>query len=115
MAQAEAAEYGNPHLQGNNKPVYDEITATELDVVGEIPADISGHFLRIGPNPYYVPDESRYHIFDGDGMIHGVHIADGKVTYRNRFVASAGLTKERAEGHWLYPGLNMIGDYLAKG
>ena len=115
MSQAEAAEYGNPHLQGNNKPVYDEITATELDVVGEIPADISGYFLRIGPNPYYVPDESRYHIFDGDGMIHGVHIADGKVTYRNRFVASAGLTKERAEGHWLYPGLNMIGDYLAKG
>jgi len=115
VSEAETVEIENPHLQGNNKPIYDEITASDLEVVGEIPADISGYFLRIGPNPYYVPDESRYHIFDGDGMIHGVHITGGKATYRNRFVASAGLTKERSEGHWLYPGLNMIGDYLAKG
>ena len=115
MSEAESIESDNPHLQGNNKPIYDEITATGMEVIGEIPADISGHFLRIGPNPYYVPDESRYHIFDGDGMIHGVHITEGKATYRNRFVASTGLSKERAAGRWIYPGLNMIGDYLAKG
>lgn len=115
MSEVAKIEFDNPHLTGNNKPVYDEITATELEVIGEIPSDISGHFLRVGPNPYYVPDESRYHIFDGDGMIHGVHISEGKATYRNRFVATAGLSKERSEGHWIYPGLNMFGDYLAKG
>ncbi len=115
MSEVAKIEFDNPHLAGNNKPVYDEITAAELEVIGEIPSDISGHFLRVGPNPYYVPDESRYHIFDGDGMIHGVHISEGKATYRNRFVATAGLSKERAEGHWIYPGLNMFGDYLAKG
>ena len=57
-----------------------------MEVIGEVPADISGSFLRRGPNPYYVPDEARYHIFDGDGMIHGMHLGAGKATYRNRFI-----------------------------
>ena len=115
MSVAEVSEISNPHLLGNNKPVLDEITATDMEVIGTIPDDISGNFLRVGPNPYYVPDQSRYHIFDGDGMIHGVHISDGKATYRNRFIDSPGLRDEREQGHWVYPGLNMYGDYLAKG
>ena len=97
MSIAENVEFSNPHLQGNNRPVYDEITATDLEVIGQIPTDIEGSFLRIGPNPYYVPDQDRYHIFDGDGMIHGVHISQGGATYRNRFIDSAGLREERAD------------------
>ena len=115
MTAAETEDFTNPHLQGNYRPVYEEITATDMEVIGEIPKDLVGSFLRTGPNPYYVPDDSRYHIFDGDGMIHGVHFAGGAATYRNRFVDSAGLREERKEGHWIYPGLNMIGDYIAKG
>ena len=115
MTTAEVASYNNPFLKGNNEPVYEEITTTELEVIGEVPADISGSFLRTGPNPYYVPDEARYHIFDGDGMIHGVNFKNGKVTYRNRFVQSKGLDEERAKGEWIYPGLNMLGEYIAKG
>lgn len=108
-------ETNNPHLTGNNAPVYNEITASNLEVIGEIPKDIAGNFLRVGPNPYYVPDTDRYHIFDGDGMIHGVHLANGSATYRNKFIESPGLMEERAKGEWVYPGLNMFGDYLAKG
>lgn len=115
MSEAMVLDTDNPHLTGNNAPVYDEITASDMEVIGEIPKDISGNFLRVGPNPYYVPDPARYHIFDGDGMIHGVHIHNGQATYRNRFIQSPALTEERAEGKWLYPGLNMFGDYLAKG
>ncbi|MCX2980640.1 9-cis-epoxycarotenoid dioxygenase [Halieaceae bacterium IMCC14734] len=105
----------NPQLEENYKPVYDEITAEEMEVIGTIPNDIAGNFLRIGPNPYYVPDIEKYHIFDGDGMIHGVHIRDGKATYRNRFIDSDGLREERAKGEWIYPGLNMFGEMIAKG
>ena len=115
MSEAREQEWSNPHLQGNNAPVYEEITDDNLSVEGEIPRDISGHFVRTGPNPYYVPDESRYHIFDGDGMLHALHIQDGHATYRNKFVASKGLVEERAKGEWIYPGLNMFGDYLARG
>ena len=115
MSEVQQQAFNNPHLQGNNEPVYEEVVAEGLEVIGDIPKDISGHFLRVGPNPFYVPDEARYHLFDGDGMLHGVHIADGRATYRNRFIDSAGLAEERAEGHWIFPGLNMFGDYLAKG
>ncbi len=115
MSEAASHAPANPHLQGNNAPVYEEITATDLEVIGKIPTDISGNFLRVGPNPFYVPDEARYHIFDGDGMIHGVHIHNGQAAYRNRFIDSAGLREERKQGHWIYPGLKMFGDYLAKG
>lgn len=115
MSVAESSNYTNPSLEGNNKPIMDEITASDLEVIGEIPADISGNFLRVGPNPYYVPDVEKYHIFDGDGMIHGVHISGGEATYRNRFIDSEGLRDERKEGHWIYPGMNMYGDFLAKG
>lgn len=115
MSVAEETTFSNPHLQGNYKPVYEEITADNLEVIGQIPGDLAGCFLRTGPNPYYVPDDSRYHVFDGDGMLHGIHFDAGQATYRNRFVASPGLTEEREAGHWIYPGLNMLGEYIARG
>ena len=115
MSEAIVLETENPHLTGNNAPVYNEATVSDLEVIGEIPKDISGNFLRIGPNPYYVPDADRYHIFDGDGMIHGVHINEGRATYRNRFIKSAGFQEEQKKGEWIYPGIDMFGDYIAKG
>jgi carotenoid cleavage dioxygenase-like enzyme len=115
MTTAEAIAPRNPHLEDNYTPMMDEITAECLEVIGEIPADIAGNFLRIGPNPYYVPDVEKYHIFDGDGMVHGVHIRDGKATYRNRFIDSKGLAEEREKGEWIYPGLALFGEMLAKG
>lgn len=51
MSEAIVLETDNPHLSGNNAPVDDEVTVDELEVIGEIPADISGNFLRVGPNP----------------------------------------------------------------
>ena len=63
MSTADAIVINNPFLTGNNEPVFEEITTTELEVIGEVPADISGSFLRTGPNPFYVPDEEKYHIF----------------------------------------------------
>ncbi|MFK7975512.1 MAG: carotenoid oxygenase family protein, partial [Halioglobus sp.] len=115
MSEVAVHETNNTHLTGNNAPVYEEVTAADLEVIGEIPTDINGNFLRVGPNPYYVPDPDRYHIFDGDGMLHGVHLSNGTATYRNRFIQSKALQEERAKGEWIYPGLNMFCDYIAKG
>ena len=85
----------NFFLSGNWAPVQEEHVARDLEVIGEVPADLDGYFMRIGPNPVYVADVAAYHIFDGDGMIHQVEFKDGKATYRNRFVETAGLRKER--------------------
>jgi hypothetical protein len=51
---------------------------------GAVPTDINGVYLRNGPNAGHHADNGRGHFFDGDGMIHGVRIKDGKAFYCNR-------------------------------
>jgi carotenoid cleavage dioxygenase len=76
----------NPYLQDNFAPVEDEITAERLPVTGNIPRDLCGQLLRIGPNPVD-PDPASYHWFLGNGMVHGLQLEDGEATwYRSRFV-----------------------------
>jgi len=41
----------NPYLDGNFAPARSEITASRLLVLGELPADLCGVFVRNGPNP----------------------------------------------------------------
>jgi len=94
----------NPWLQGNFAPVDDELTTGPLPVTGEIPAALRGDYLRNGFNPAVAPPP-RYHWFDGDGMIHGVSLADGTARYRNRWVQTRGLKAEVREGRSLFGGM----------
>src|SRR5262245_40032425 len=75
----------SPFLQGNYAPVREEVTADGLKVVGTLPAEMDGMFVRNGPNPQFAP-KGPYHWFDGDGMLHGVRVRRGKASYRNRYV-----------------------------
>jgi len=86
-------------------PVDKEITATELDVIGEIPKELDGVYIRNGHNPIHQPPSGRYHWFDGDSMVHATAFKDGNATYRNRMVQTAGLLNEMEAGKGLYPGL----------
>lgn len=85
----------NPYLQGLYAPVSAETTAIDLPVIGEIPRDLHGAFVRNGPNPAQSP-EGLHHWFDGDGMVHAVYFENGKAEYRNRWVGTADLQAERA-------------------
>ena len=69
---------GNPYLSGIHRPMNEEKTLLELDVIGQIPESLNGQYLRIGPNPLKVPDPNNYHWFLGDGMADGVRIEGGK-------------------------------------
>ncbi len=98
-----APEGGHPYLTGIHKPMTEEVTLANLKVDGEIPAQLDGRYLRIGPNPVTAPDEASYHWFVGDGMAHGIRITDGKAEwYRNRWVrsnaVSDGLGEDRKPG-----------------
>ncbi|WP_329073274.1 carotenoid oxygenase family protein [Amycolatopsis sp. NBC_01480] len=79
---------GSLYVTGNYAPVQKEVTAYDLAVDGEIPAELSGRLLRVGPNPVSpVTDPVNHHWFNGEGMLHGVRLRDGKAEwYRNRFV-----------------------------
>jgi carotenoid cleavage dioxygenase len=53
--------------------------------------------MRIGPNPIEA-DPASYHWFTGDGMVHGLAIADGKAQwYRNRWIRSNAVAKALGE------------------
>src|ERR1051326_9271412 len=79
-------ESGNPYLAGNFAPVRSEDDFADLKVTGEIPKGLAGTFYRNGPNPQFEPRDANYHWFAGDGMIHAFTVADGKASYRNRYV-----------------------------
>ncbi|TXS45095.1 9-cis-epoxycarotenoid dioxygenase [Streptomyces sp. uw30] len=78
-----------PHLAGNFAPVLDEVTVTELPVTGAVPPELTGWYLRNGPNPQ---EAASAHWFTGDGMVHGVRLEGGRaVSYRNRWVRTPTL------------------------
>ena len=93
-----------PALDGNNAPVHAEDHFEDLVVIGQVPADLNGLYVRNGPNAFYPPDW-RYHAYDGDGMLHAVRFQQGKATYRNRWVSTSALREEQAAGHPLWKGL----------
>jgi carotenoid cleavage dioxygenase len=72
------------HLKGNFAPITEETSAFNLEVEGALPPELRGLYLRNGPNPR---SGTSRHWFLGDGMVHGVALADGKARwYRNRWV-----------------------------
>lgn len=96
-----------PDLRGNLFPVADELDVASCSVTGEVPEGLRGSFVRNGPNPMFEP-LGRYHMFDGDGMLHGVTFDDGRVSYRNRWIRSRGLGAEVAHERSIYPGLGDV-------
>ena len=98
----------NPYLQHNFGPVSDEMMNVPLNVlVGKIPNDLRGAFLRNGPNPKHTP-KGLYHWFDGDGMIHSVRLrgSHGDATYTNHQIRTRKLKYEDERGFsdWLKVG-----------
>ncbi len=94
----------HPYMNGAWTPNYDEYDATDMEVIGEIPRDIDGVYVRNTENPVHEPI-GRYHPFEGDGMIHTVSLADGKAEYRNRFVRTKAFNAEQEAGESFWAGL----------
>jgi carotenoid cleavage dioxygenase len=109
-----------PHLQGVFAPVHDEVDV-DLGVIGELPVEMDGLYLRNGPNPRFTPLGSYIFPLEGDGMVHGVWVSEGRARYRNRFVRTPALKAEESAGRALWgglmtgylPGVEQVGPALA--
>lgn len=87
-----------PHLLGNFAPV-GELTSYDLPVTGTIPRELTGWYLRNGPNPH---EAASAHWFLGSGMVHGVRLDGGRATsHRSRWVRTSSFT----EGATVYDSL----------
>jgi carotenoid cleavage dioxygenase-like enzyme len=90
MSPGELSFTDRPRLpvEGYFEPVPDEITAHDLPVTGTLPPQLTGLYLRNGPNPR---PGSPFPFIAGEGMIHGVRLEAGQARwYRNRYVKTRG-------------------------
>lgn len=82
-----------------------ERAADNLEVIGEIPRELDGVYLRNTENPVHNALSGIYHPFDGDGMMHVVGFGDGEAFYRSRFVRTDSFLAEQEAGGPLWPGI----------
>lgn len=94
-----------PYLTLEHAPVGRERDAADLPVTGRLPDGLRGTFVRNSADPLHPPSE-RYHWFDGDGMVHAVHLGDGAPSARNRWIRTPGFLAEQAAGRRLWSGIN---------
>jgi 8'-apo-carotenoid 13,14-cleaving dioxygenase len=74
------------YVSGALAPVTEEVTAVDLAVTGVLPPELTGRYVRNGPNQVDA-DPATQHWFTGTGMLHGVRLEAGRAAwYRNRFV-----------------------------
>jgi carotenoid cleavage dioxygenase-like enzyme len=71
------------------RSVTEEIASpVALSVTGALPSWLKGALLRTGPSKFEVGARTYNHWFDGLAMLHRFALADGGVTYTNRFLES---------------------------
>ena len=96
----------NPWLRGPFRPQGREyaVTSDELEVIGQIPDDLDGIYVRNTHNQALIP-MGIYHPYDGDGMLHSIRFRDGAAEYRNAFVRTTGFLAEQGAKKSLWPGM----------
>jgi len=87
----------SPWLQGNFGPVAYEVEGECELVLGALPEELHGAYMRNGYNSALRPLYD-YHHFEADGMIHCVRLGGDKVRYGNRFVRTKRFELETKVG-----------------
>jgi len=73
-----------------------EVALDALEVQGDLPSWLSGSLVRNGPALYEDRERSVQHWFDGQAMLHRFTLADGNVSYANRFLQTKSYEAMRA-------------------
>ena len=94
----------HPYLNGAWTPVFEEWHDDDCRVVGRIPDDLDGVYLRNTQNPVHEP-LGKYHPFDGDGMLCSMRFRNGHAAFRNRFIRTRGFVTEQETGRALWSGI----------
>ena len=98
-----SAQRSTPYLHGVRQPLSgeaDPVTITPSE--GACPSSLKGRSARYSTNPQLEPIE-RYHWFDGDGVVHGIHIADGVARYSTyHYIQTPSFHAERAAGEAMW-------------
>ena len=99
--QAEPIQFPKS-ARGFNQPMRFEANVYDCEITGKIPADISGAYVRVGPEFYFpqsLPDNGG---IDGDGYINMYRIKSGRADYKSRWVKTERWKNDRAAHRQMY-------------
>ncbi len=85
-----------------NRPIGIEWTARNLEVEGQIPAEIQGAFFRAVPDPAHAPRDPNDIALSGDGMVSRFYIDGGAIDHDIRYVRTPRFEAERKARHALF-------------
>jgi carotenoid cleavage dioxygenase-like enzyme len=94
----------HPYLHGVFAPTQREYDADNLEVEGELPADLYGAYVLNGPSQRFEPI-NKYHYYDGDGMLRAIYFRDGKASFRQRWIRNEAFVAEEIAGKSIWTGL----------
>jgi carotenoid cleavage dioxygenase-like enzyme len=79
-----------------------EVSVDRLPVDGQMPSWLAGSLLRTGPAKFEIGAQQLRHWFDGLAMLHRFTIADGHVSYGNRYLGSRSYRAAREQRRMVY-------------
>jgi beta,beta-carotene 9',10'-dioxygenase len=99
---AERATNNATDLTGGFDSLDDEVRVDRLTVDGRLPDWLQGSLLRTAPAKWEVGGRTMNHWFDGFAMLHRFGIANGEVSYANRFLQTKAYRAAREKGEIVY-------------
>lgn len=89
-------------FSGILKPLRFEGDILDLEVEGEVPAQLHGTFHRVHPDQQFAPMYDNDQFFNGDGLISLFRFRNGKVDFKQRYAQTDKFKLERAAGKALF-------------
>ncbi len=91
-----------PSFTGYNAPSRVEADIFDLEIHGELPAELNGVWYRMTPDPQYPPRLGDDIFISGDGMISSFRFENGHCDYKSRYVRTARFLAERKARRGLF-------------
>jgi carotenoid cleavage dioxygenase-like enzyme len=91
-----------PSFTGFNTPSRIEADIADLDIVGEIPAELNGAFYRVQPDPQFPPHLGDDIAFNGDGMVTMFRFEGGRCHFKQRWAQTDKWKLENDAGKGLF-------------
>ncbi|WP_043538714.1 carotenoid oxygenase family protein [Salinarimonas rosea] len=98
---SESPEDAAPYAAGFRSTTR-EVADVALAVRGTLPGWLCGALLRVAPALFEVGEQRYAHWFDGLARLHRFAVADGRVTYRSRFLRSRAYEEATRAGRIVY-------------
>jgi carotenoid cleavage dioxygenase-like enzyme len=90
------------NASGFNQPMRFEADVSDCEVIGKIPTDLAGAYVRVGPEWYFPQKYPEDGIIDADGYMNRYRFKNGVVDYKSRWVRTPRWENDRKAQRQLY-------------